>query len=409
MKHSLIHSPTSLAASRRGISLLEVLIAMFVLLFGLMGVAAIFPVGNHYAGKGEQYDRSSALTASAIAELKARGMLAPQRWIYPDTSTVIDANGWFAGAPTNPANLAGMGQAFVIDPLGAAETATNDAAGNFFPYGANAAGVPWTLDPAGGGRWPIRRVTFGSYLGGPKMSTRVAETVMQLRDDLSTQLPTENDHPGRQVFQVDNNGTENNPTDDLLLARGYAGSYTWLATVVPTSANGDPFVPDALQAMQPSDPRHGSFLYDVSVAVFLRREITPGARTERMLAAELGPGGDLVLYDPQNDAATVDFATEDVRPGRWIALVGPHPSTGKLLLYWYKLLSLDDETADGANARSPLRLLSNTNTIVTGRSAMVDGPEWPTTSSQPVAQNLRAILLPGVIGVTTQTLKLNEE
>ena len=31
---------------RAGISLVEVLISMFVLLFGLMGVAAMFPVGS---------------------------------------------------------------------------------------------------------------------------------------------------------------------------------------------------------------------------------------------------------------------------------------------------------------------------------------------------------------------------
>jgi Tfp pilus assembly protein PilV len=68
---------------RRGISLLEVLISMFVLLFGLMGVAAIFPVGNHYAGKGEQFDRGSALAEAAFADLKARGMLTPEYWYYP--------------------------------------------------------------------------------------------------------------------------------------------------------------------------------------------------------------------------------------------------------------------------------------------------------------------------------------
>ena len=33
---------------RSGISLIEILVSIFVLLFGLMGVAAIFPVGNHY-------------------------------------------------------------------------------------------------------------------------------------------------------------------------------------------------------------------------------------------------------------------------------------------------------------------------------------------------------------------------
>ena len=74
--------PTAAAAARRGISLLEVLISMFVLLFGLMGVASIFPVGNHYAGKGEQFDRGSALAEAAFADLKARGMLKPELWFY---------------------------------------------------------------------------------------------------------------------------------------------------------------------------------------------------------------------------------------------------------------------------------------------------------------------------------------
>src|SRR4051794_34820033 len=80
-----LQPPASSQRQRRpGISLLEVLISMFVLLFGLMGVAAIFPVGNHYAGKGEQYERGAALADAAFAELKARGMLKPELWIYAD-------------------------------------------------------------------------------------------------------------------------------------------------------------------------------------------------------------------------------------------------------------------------------------------------------------------------------------
>ena len=44
-----------------------------VLLFGLMGVAAIFPVGNHYAGRGEQFDRGSALAEAAFESAWERG------------------------------------------------------------------------------------------------------------------------------------------------------------------------------------------------------------------------------------------------------------------------------------------------------------------------------------------------
>ena len=44
-----------------------------------------------------------------------------------------------------------------------------------------------------------------------------------------------------------------------------------------------------------------------------------------------------------------------------------------------------------------------------GRHAMVEGPEWPTNNTPPIAGNLRAILLPNVIGVATQTVKLDTE
>jgi hypothetical protein len=144
-----------------------------------------------------------------------------------------------------------------------------------------------------------------------------------------------------------------------------------------------------------------------------------------MLGAEFGPGGDLVLYDPddlapdEDHVAHIDEACEGIRPGRWIMLTGVHPATGKFLLRWYRLMSLDDETADLSDdtdddpTTQPVRLLSDPDTVVVGRHAMVEGPEWPMepvgSEGQLVAPNLRAILLPGVIAVTTQTVKLSEE
>ena len=75
---------------RNGISLMEVLISMFVMLFGLMGVAAIFPVGNYYVVEGEKHDLGSLLAANAFEELQTRGMLRPERWWYAGSS----ANGF---------------------------------------------------------------------------------------------------------------------------------------------------------------------------------------------------------------------------------------------------------------------------------------------------------------------------
>jgi hypothetical protein len=238
-------------------------------------------------------------------------------------------------------------------------------------------------------------VTFTPPLNNFKLTPPLARTIFQLRDDVSNELPQQSDRPGIQRWTMANNGTPEDPTDDYPLNRAYTGGYTWLATVTPTNFA-------AHTGLQPADPRHGSFLYDVSVAVFARRETIPTVATERLLDAELGPGGDLLLYWNGGGDGVIDPALEGIRGGQWIVLAGVHPTSGKFLLRWYRLLSIDDETGD-------VRMLSAPGTVRRGRNAMIDGPDWPTTATLPVATNLRAILLPGVIGVNTQTVKLNVE
>ena len=92
---------------RRGISLIEVLISMFVLLFGLMGVAAIFPVGNYYVVEGEKYDQGSALIQNALEEIEARGLLRPEAWLYGNSVSetpfwVIQQAGLYADTIEGP-------------------------------------------------------------------------------------------------------------------------------------------------------------------------------------------------------------------------------------------------------------------------------------------------------------------
>lgn len=73
-----MHSRRSL---RRGVSLLEVLVASFILLFGLLGVAAMFPVGRWYVEKASQYDRASAVGQAAAEDILIRGLLKTEDWI----------------------------------------------------------------------------------------------------------------------------------------------------------------------------------------------------------------------------------------------------------------------------------------------------------------------------------------
>lgn len=430
---------------RRGISLLEVLISMFVLLFGLMGVAAIFPVGNHYAGRGEQFDRGSALAQAAFADLKARGMLRPELWLYAnkpldDRSGVLPAPvilppaagnlaGQFNVVPFNTAaSVNGPGYAFVIDPMSTALGVYNATAPittnlDYFPYvhlidvstpdGALNTLMPPAWNPTAtrpgliSEKWPLRRISL-QQSAGTLLTPRVAETIFRLRDDVANELPKENDRPGIQRWTaVDNNAT---PTpdyaaDDTLLARQYAGNYSWLATVVPTST-------ESLAALQPINARFGSDLYEVSVAVFNKRETAPpSAATERLIEAQMLQGNELVIYgtnsDPDLAAENVNNAVEGLRPGNWIAVAGVHPTNGSFLMKWYRILSIDDETQED-------QPIYNNSGNLTGnypvRRAMLDGPDWPLaelgTSSVRADITPRAILLPGVISVSTQMLPM---
>jgi hypothetical protein len=259
-------------------------------------------------------------------------------------------------------------------------------------------------------RWPVRRVSLKQSVN-TLLTPRVAETIFRLRDDVTNELPKENDRPGIQRWTaIDSiggtpNNTPNDPSDDTLLARSYAGNYSWLATVVPTSA-------ESLAAMQPINSRFGSDLYEVSVAVFNKREpLPPSAATERLIEAQMLQGNELLIYgtnsDPVLAAENVNNAVEGVRPGNWIAVAGVHPTTGAFLMRWYRILSIDEETQENQSIYDNSGNLTGSYPV---RRAMLEGPDWPLPrlagGAVRPAINLRAILLPGVISVSTQLLPM---
>jgi len=412
-----------------GISLIEVLISMFVLLFGLMGVAALFPVGNFYAQKGEKYDLGGALGQTAMEALKTRGLLRPEKWLY--ASNPPGQKGGITPAPVMLPNTGRFnvplrfgasgskkehpGHAFVIDPLGMAAGASvskgtpwlesfplwnkqQSGTNNKVPVmirawrdAMTAAGVVSGTD------WPVRRLTL-DVNPNPNtpfsMTGPVADILFRLRDDLVVEQPKQDDHPAIQRWEVaDPNNTPNDPTDDSLLARQFQGNYSWLATIVPTSTA-------ALAGLQPADSGYGQYDYEVSVVVFRKRDITPSAESERLVDARLLVGGEIEMFiQGNNSPANLDPAFQDIRSGDWIAVMGVHPTTGVFLLKWYRMLALDRETSVNPN---------NTNEYL--RRAMLAGPDWPFGgSTNTVAANLKVALLPGAIGVVTKPMKMETD
>ena len=417
-----IASPARRSELRRGITLMEVLISMFVLLFGLMGVAAIFPVGNHYVVQGEKFDRGNALADNAFQEIRTRGMLAPETWVYSDPNRVIANNDTF--------NYAGPGHAFVIDPMSTADVIrTVKRTGNTSPLNSldlwpkfNQSGVvwpdsdrnnPWRIDSSSiwsqfpfrntvGTDWPVRRVSLYDPVETVKtgsirpMSLEVAESIFRLQDDLSVELPERDDNAGILRWQVDQNGTPQDPTDDTLLTRQYKGNFSWMATVLPLTTNG-------LAALQPVNRE--THPYEVSVVVFYKRVNTPLPETERMMRAELLTGGELVMYGGTQEE--VDPKFENVKAGDWVAVMGVNETTGAFMLKWYRMLALDEEAyTDGLPSDSGVR--------VPLRRAMLQGPDWhfpvdPSTGfSEPLVTNLRVAIFPGIASVVTREMELTQ-
>lgn len=82
--------------SRRGITLMEVLIAIGILAIGLTSVAALLPAGGSQAKKAVMADRAATLAENALSDAVTYGLCRPDALLNPDPSAariVIDPLG----------------------------------------------------------------------------------------------------------------------------------------------------------------------------------------------------------------------------------------------------------------------------------------------------------------------------
>ncbi|MEN6405311.1 MAG: hypothetical protein ABFC77_02455, partial [Thermoguttaceae bacterium] len=130
--------------------MIEVLISVGILSIGLLGVAALIPVGKLAMIETEKSDRTGACGRAALQEVRVRGMCNPDLW----------------------QGVVGTISVAVIDPLG---YTTGTAAGQF---GATNLGGTSTS--------PLPRRTLTTTT-----STATAEALCRWPDDLSFSRPDE--------------------------------------------------------------------------------------------------------------------------------------------------------------------------------------------------------------------------
>lgn len=370
---------------RRGISLLEVLIAMFILSVGLLGLAALLPVGQSDIVAAGKSDRSSAAGRLAMRDLRARGILCVDNWMNhvdslptdssnpaaggkddPFPEQYVGSNGVYApGAPQqmwydldydlNPGNCPqlptplDLGNAVCIDPLfvtrnalalsiqsGGPTPLPADWRGRAFPYFIDdpdntilAAFSPTDLPPrmtrANLRAWRWTNAQFMPVV--PAMTYPVAERIFMIQDDRLFDQPTDATIRSQPIFGLGKRLES-------------AGDYSWMATIVPLPGSDTP-----LTALNPIYSRRRC---EVSVAVFYKRNLVlpstlangswpladrvgapPNERIvlADMLSGGIGwGGGDVRLRLPDmsgNPNPPVDRSDlPRVRPNTWIMLAG---------------------------------------------------------------------------------------
>lgn len=348
---------------RRGVSLLEVLISIFVLMVGLLGVAALIPVGRHHIAEGLKADRAAACGQAILHEARIRGWLDPTSWRYadgtPDGSAVVSGSQF----PRLPRRT------YVIDPLFITYASSQPS-----PDYPKIQRVPY--DSA----TDLRRVTLARVpLSNGIFSLSESQRLCTWHDDLL--FPTPDDTADRPRALVLAEGTPSSilwpirPSDNVAatnaLLNQNQGDFSWLLTVTP-------LVSDSMVEL------NNSVSYQLSVVVFQKRDLSsvlagspPG---ERLIASiNFGGfgygGGDVELRSPS--AGNLEIKEND-----WIMVPFPDlPSRYE----WYRVVATDDApTWDDPNWK---------------RNVTLAGRDWRFSG---VATN--AVVFSDVAGVFTATV-----
>jgi len=185
---------------RRGISLLEVLIAIGILSIGLISVLALIPAGKSQASKATAIDRAALLAMNAAADFMNRGFARPSGW---------------TSIPSVGANFV------VFDSLGSA---------SFWTSTVSVTAITPRTDAA---------TTATGTAGIASAGTAVADLLVRSEDDIRYSIDGL-DEDASPVPQWSIKPYPKWPVADGSGRHVYDGAYSYLATLAGTSGTWNP-------------------------------------------------------------------------------------------------------------------------------------------------------------------------
>ena len=215
---------------------------MFILSLGLLGVAALIPVGKLALVETDKSDRGSACGRAGLCHIEARRMLAAANWYDP----LGPGGSWTGPLVLDPLGVTSNVNASLTMNLGGTRLGKP---GNYFPLPRFSAALP---QPNGGTPVPL------AFLGGDSTAVKLlkqtaADQMFRWRDDVTLvrqqdwtppPAPPNGNRPSGMFAHLNGNGqtTVNaSPTpaaNDAAVLPASNGAFSWFATVSPSAATG---------------------------------------------------------------------------------------------------------------------------------------------------------------------------
>lgn len=395
----------------RGITLMEVLIAIGVATIGLLGVAALIPVAAYQVQEGARNDRMANVGRRSIREVGARGYYHPGQ--FNAQSGIFNSRRWIGGIV--PAGFRRRPNAF-NDP--------DDVVFQYWSTNAQQHGKlirrPYCIDPAfvaykltlnGNvdterasalannalrvlprddgelaalplefGSPPMARITLTAdeTLVNANTEAQMVSNVMGLaqakdcfafHDDLEFSIPdSKSAAPLQQMFTA----------GGLIIRRLAKNEFSWFMTVMPSGPSGSPWWTVSAVVIRDRN------LTQPEIYGSLRGGVRPDANTPGFWLYEISDASDIRLN-------WTGVPSKNIKVGNWVLLgQDPYPgaaSQGDESFSWYRVSGVSEQESVNGQIFQNLQL---------------QGPKWNT------ALDTAVTWMPSVVAVYTREVMIDQ-